>query len=551
MRSALALFLVFITLPSPAMADLTEEARHSIEFMCSTMERDGALDINGTQIMTTVLSVQFYAENGYEPVWVDPATVEKLLSAIKDIRNDGLNSADYHEQALSALGKDLPQDSATLAERDIMMTDALFAMLYHLTFGKADPSRLDKDWNLNAIYEELDITDSAVLKNADTYIVEAIAKGDLDSLIKASRPEFPLYTRLRTGLTFYLELAAAGGWTPIPAGPTLRLDDDDPRVPTLRKRLALTGDYTGSDLTSTVIDEDLVVGIKAFQARHGLEDDGIAGKGTLAALNVPAETRVQQIKTNLERSRWVMNHDIGDDLIVVNIAAFDVRLFRNRELEWRSLVMVGKPYTATPIFADEVVYLEFNPTWTVPASISNTSILTNAKADPEYFAANHMVLLDGKGREVDPASVDWANLNRMPYTVRQEPGPHNALGLVKFMFPNPHAVYLHDTPSRQLFGRSARAFSHGCIRLENPFDLAELLLDDQPQWSRAKIDEVVESGKRTTVRLSESLPILLLYLTAYTEEDGRVQFRQDLYDRDAAVLKALAGPVKPHQRHAN
>ena len=244
-----------------------------------------------------------------------------------------------------------------------------------------------------------------------------------------------------------------------------------------------------------------------------------------------------------------MNFDPGDDLVLVNVASFHVSLVRGRELAWRSRVQVGKPYTRTPIFADAMTYLELNPTWTVPASIANKSILEGLKADPDYLTPRDMVLLDSQGREVSPATVDWSTVSRMPYTVRQQPGPKNALGRVKFMFPNKHAVYLHDTPSKQHFSRSARAFSHGCIRTENPFDLAELLLDDQPEWTREHIDQVIESGKRTTVKLSKPLPVFLLYWTAYVDFDGAVNFREDLYTRDPAVLTALQGPLATRARH--
>lgn len=549
MRILFKAFVMLAILASPVLADLTADATSAIEAMTATLERDGALELDGEQVMAGKLVIQLYADHGYAPVWTDPATVGNMLEAIASMGDDGLDPTDYHEAALADMGTATPGDGGALARRDLLLTDALLVMLYHLDFGKADPSRLDTDWNINDLFDELDPLSTEVRDETTSLILDGINQGDIEPMLQLSRPDLPLYQNLRVGLAFYRELTAAGGWPEIPEGPTLRKDDNDPRVPALRRRLALTQDFAGDDLTSTVMDEDLVTGIVRFQARHGLDDDGIVGKGTLAALNVSAGDRMEQIEVNLERARWVMQHDVGGDLVLVNIAAYGAVLVRNSKIIWRSRVQVGKPFTRTPVFADEIVYLEINPTWTIPASITNTTTLAKAKADPGYFAANHMVLLDSQGSLVDPHSVDWAKLNRMPYTVRQEPGPHNALGLVKFMFPNVHAVYLHDTPSRQHFSRSARAFSHGCIRLENPFDLATLLLDDQPKWTRPKIDEVVKSGKRTTVKLTEPLPILLLYWTAYSEAAGSVQFRQDLYDRDAAVLKALQGPVLAHKRH--
>jgi murein L,D-transpeptidase YcbB/YkuD len=225
-------------------------------------------------------------------------------------------------------------------------------------------------------------------------------------------------------------------------------------------------------------------------------------------------------------------------------------LIRGQELAWSTRVQVGKPYTRSSVFSGTMTYLEFNPTWTVPASIANRSILPAVKKDPGYLAAKDMVLLDNQGNEVASDTVDWSTVSRMPYTVRQNPGPDNALGRVKFIFPNKHAVYLHDTPSRQHFGKSTRAFSSGCIRVENPLELATLLLDDQSSWDRDRIDAVMASGKRTTVRLTGPLPVFLIYWTAFVMADGQVNFREDIYGRDAPVLAELRGPALPHARHA-
>jgi len=541
--------MLLVVLATPAFADFTADAASTIEAMMTTLQREQALELEGEQVFVRELVLQFYATNGNVPAWTEPRTVGRMLLALEDIRDDGLDPDDYHGPALIALGADTPADPQVLASRDILLTDALHLMLYHLVFGKADPNRLDEDWNLNELYDELDPGSTEVQKELSTFILAAIADEDPGRLLTEVRPELNAYLDLRAGHAFYRKLAAKGGWPEVPTGQTLRQGDSDPRIVPLRKRLALTRDFMGNDPVSSLFDADLAAAVIRFQTRHGLTADGIVGKGTLAAMNVSADERVDQIRINLDRARWVMHHNAGGNLVLVNICSYQVWLIRDRETAWKARVQVGKLFTRTPIFADSMTYLELNPTWTVPRSIANRSILPKVKADPGYLAGQDMVLLDNQGNEISVDSIDWSSVTSMPYIVRQQPGPKNALGRVKFMFPNKHAVYLHDTPSRQNFGRSARAFSSGCIRVENPLELAALLLDDQPGWDRQRIDEMIASGKRTTVRLSGSIPVFLLYWTAFAVDDGLIQFREDLYERDPAVLKALEGPVQPHRRH--
>lgn len=236
--------------------------------------------------------------------------------------------------------------------------------------------------------------------------------------------------------------------------------------------------------------------------------------------------------------------------MLVDIAGFSVRVFRDNEVAWRSRVQVGRPYRATPVFRDRIRYLEFNPTWTVPPGILRKDVIPAVQRDASYLPDRDMSVLTSDGRSVDPASIDWSRYpkERFPYRIVQAPGPRNALGLVKFMFPNDHLVFLHDTPSRALFERTERGFSSGCIRVENPFALAELLLDDEAEWSRQQIDDVVASAEIRRVNLRQPLPVLLLYWTIDIEQPGRVGFNRDLYDRDAAVLEGLEGEFRVRKR---
>jgi murein L,D-transpeptidase YcbB/YkuD len=281
----------------------------------------------------------------------------------------------------------------------------------------------------------------------------------------------------------------------------------------------------------------------------GLSDDGVVGKDTLAALNVPVETRIQQIRINLERARWIL-HDLDAHAVVVNVAGFMAYVTEGEEVTWMTRVQVGKPYHMTPLFRDEVSYIEINPTWTVPYSISSKELLPKIKKDPDYLADRNMIVLDRNGKQVDPAGIDWNSLsaNRFPYTLRQQPGPDNALGRIKFMFPNEHAVYLHDTPSKSLFERDYRVFSHGCIRVQNPYLLAQILLDDNEKWSVEKIEAAVDSRVTQRIVLDRKIPIYLTYWTAAVDDDLEVNFSRDPYNRDGRVLAGLDKPFVAPER---
>ncbi len=313
----------------------------------------------------------------------------------------------------------------------------------------------------------------------------------------------------------------------------------------MRRRLVVTGDLPpGSDLESDRYDEILEIAVKAFQGRHGLDADGIAGAKTFEALNVPVQTRINQLRMSLERLRWV-DQDVSDDFVAVNIPDYRVFLLRDREIVWSARAQVGKPYRATPIFRGDIQYLELNPTWTVPPGILRNDILPRLKQDPGYVVNKNISVIDRDGRKVDPFSVDWSKYSRgVPYTLRQEPGPNNALGRIKFIFPNEHFVFLHDTPSRSLFDRSERAFSSGCIRIDKPLELAELLLRDPDKWSQEDLQGVLDSRRTQRVNLKPREPVLILYLTASLDLDGSIRFAKDIYGRDAELLAALNGPVR-------
>jgi murein L,D-transpeptidase YcbB/YkuD len=284
-------------------------------------------------------------------------------------------------------------------------------------------------------------------------------------------------------------------------------------------------------------DEPLVAAVRRFQALHGLHDDGIVDKRTLEELNVPVEERIDQIRVNLESGRWLL-HDVGGTFVAVNVAGYRLYYVHDGAVEWETRVQVGKPYRRTPVFRSEISYLVFNPTWTVPPGILWEDIIPAQRRDPTAIERKGLRVFDDAGEEVPPAAVDWTTRS-FPYILRQDPGPTNALGRVKFMFPNPHFVYLHDTPSKDLFDEDDRAFSSGCIRVEGPMALAERLLAGQPGWSREEIDRIVAAGKTRTVTLQRPVPVLITYWTAWVASDGALYLHRDVYGRDERVLKGL------------
>jgi murein L,D-transpeptidase YcbB/YkuD len=367
-----------------------------------------------------------------------------------------------------------------------------------------------------------------------------ISAPQLEDALDGLAPDDIYYRGLMDALARYREIVARGGWEPVPEGETLRPGMASPRIPILRSRLEMSGDHQPELLADDpeYFDTALEAAVRRFQRRHGLEADGLVGRHTLAALNVPAEARVDQLRINMERARWVFQ-DLEERFLLVNIARYRVMLVERGRVTWSTRAVVGQPFRQTPVFKAQMTYLEFNPSWTVPRTILQQDLLPELRVDPGTLQRKNMRLLDFEGRPVDPESIDWLTIpaRAFPYIIRQAPGGGNPLGRVKFMYPNPHHVYMHDTPARRLFDRAGRAFSSGCIRLEQPIELARILLAGT-EWDAAAIDRVIASGQTRVVTLPQPITVLTLYGTAAPSPDG-VDFASDIYARDARLLVAL------------
>jgi len=450
--------------------------------------REAAADAQLAQ-RATVLG--FYARRAFRPAW-------------------------NNEQGPNRLADDLVA-ALNRADLELLLTDAFLLYGSHLLGGRVDPESLHPQWEASPRGADLGIL-----------LDDALESRKIARALQRLAPTHEGYQRLREALARARAFAESGAWPVLPKEPSVAL---------LRERLNAEGD----------LDDDLEKAVRRFQGRHGLEQTGIVDAETHAALNVTADARVNQIKLNLERWRW-LPQDLGRRRIEVNIAAFELQVIDDDDVAMRMRVVVGKAYRRTPVFSDTVRYIVLNPNWHVPKSIAVEELIPRIQKDSTYLERFGMRLqtLGGgpEATDVDPRTVDWTSITaeNFPYRLRQEPGRLNALGRMKFMFPNQHDVYLHDTPSRRLFEETQRDFSHGCIRLEKPIDLAIYLMK-KSKWDQEALERALDEGTELSIYLPRPVPIHLLYFTAWADDDGTIQFREDINGVDQPLARALA------QRH--
>ena len=532
------LFIPFM--PMPGSAQDADAVTAAISAELGALMNPGAATLQGASIVLTEPVQEFYTRRGFRAAWSDAGTVQQLLRALTESSEDGLDPADYHLLLLQRLTPEVSSTSAPAlrAQYDILLTEALLRLSYHLVFGKVDPESFDSQWN----YGRKLPAD----RNVPQEVEQALALGNVYDRIQALRPTHQLYVGLRRELARYRAIEQSGGWSRLPEGTSIKPGMSDARVPALRNRLVVTGDLATADAANPELyDAPLHEAVKRYQQRMGLDADGAIGAGTIRELNVPVAERITQLRVNLDRGR-VLLQDLPNEFVVVNIAGYTVYFVRGEQIVWNARVQVGKSYRRTPIFRSEINYLVFNPTWTVPPGILANDILPAARKDPASITRRGLKVLDASGREIDPASVDWSRFRsgHIPYTLRQDPGPSNALGRVKLMFPNPYLVYLHDTPSQGLFDRAERTFSSGCVRVERALELAEIVLNEPDTWNKASIDATIAGSRLQNVNLKKKVPVLLAYWTAWVDPQGRVNFRRDIYGQDERWAKALSAAFK-------
>lgn len=527
---------------------IVERTRESLRQRIEASGHPPQLEVGDEQIYSSVVLPRFYLKRTYNPAWIDNdgplPIVDSIVASIKNAYKDGLTPEDYHltniERLLTIINerrrKNLPLNHLRLVDLDLLLTDAFLVLGSHLYGGRVNPESLDPEWHPSRLPIDL----GAVLH-------EAIDKRKIRQTLHGLLPNHREYFRLRELLAHYREILNDGGWPIVPEGPTMRKGDSGARIAALRTRLILAGDLDEfTTVDENLFDESLESAVIRFQRRHGLDPDGLVGRETLAQLNTSVEQRLKTVLVNMERWRW-LPENLGERYILVNIANFELDVIKNGNTVMNMRVIVGRNYRRTPVFTGQMTYLVFSPFWNIPPGITANDVLPQVTRDIDYLAKNKIRVFQGWGadaREIDPATVEWTTImpRNNPYRFRQDPGPNNSLGLVKFMFPNRHNVYLHDTPARELFTRVQRDFSSGCIRIEKPVELAEYLLDDRPEWTRDAIVTSMRSGTERTVTLTRPIPVHLLYWTSWADENGTVHFRRDIYNRDQRLFDALHNP---------
>lgn len=487
----------------------------------------------------------FYIRREYRPVWVSERgpreSARELAETVGRSGQHGLSPNDYHHACLSewmkafTSGRSASLEYRELAGMEILLSDAFLTYGHHLAAGKVDTLTIHPQW----LAEKKKTEVVAFLEDIET-------SQDVRAALEALAPSSHSYLASIAEAKRLRALMNTGGVPAIPGGKTLRKGDQSVRVALLRERLFLEGDLLKPAVDGTwsnVFDSDVEKAVIRFQRRHGLSPDGAVGRQTLTALNRSPKDRIEAVFVNMERWRW-LPRDLGKRHILINTAAFMLESYRDTNLVLEMPVIVGETYTMTPVFSKKMTYLEINPYWNVPHEVLSRKILPKIKKDPGYLTKNHFELIrDWKDPPVllDLTGIDWSKVHQgnFPGRLRQKPGPWNALGQIKFMFPNPFSVYLHDTPERHLFQRSVRMFSSGCIRVDQPLELALFVLENDPSWDRNRIENIIKSGKTTVVPVRDSVMVHLLYWTFWVGQDGQVHYRDDIYGRDGAVWEAL------------
>ncbi|MFA0960957.1 murein L,D-transpeptidase [Roseivirga sp. BDSF3-8] len=526
--------------------DLAKLEQHYLKNLLDTLPRKDWIGSSGYSNEIREEVKNFYKLRDYRTVWTTYAeggdTQEDLLALLSKADEEGLMPSDYQVEKAKKWAKNLYEGEnknfTDILRHDIFLSTLALRYLSDLHYGKIRPEKIREDWEV--IREKMTLA---------TQMNKALREGDLDELVEANRPPFFAYEKMKEALAEYEEIKEKGGWPRITGVDLLEEGDSNQAVIRLKKRLTITGDYPGVEddsLEAVAFTEELTEKVKEFQVRHGLEVDGLVGGSTLERLNEPVDVLISRIRLNLERLRWQPIFSNKKDFIIVNLPEYKLRYYSDNSKELEMNVVIGDREHTTPVIIDSLEYVTFSPTWAVPPSIAGKEFLPILRKNPGYLASRNFKLYaswDDKAEELDPYDIDWDDVeaDNFPYFIEQQPGGGNSLGKVKFMMPNKRAIYLHDTPADHLFSQPQRSFSHGCIRLEKPAELAMKLLSKQdPSWDMRKINEYMNMPEPENVVLESKIPVYFLYLTAFVDESGTLNFREDVYGMDDIQQRYLS-----------
>jgi murein L,D-transpeptidase YcbB/YkuD len=491
-----------------------------------------------------------YTLRQFRPV---QSSADAIVKTLESAPAEGLDPLDYDLAGLHALLDSLKALPGPEKKRefDLHLTYSLVRYVSQLCFGRIDPKLINANW-----------PETGRNCDVDQIVFDALQQNTVENLAEQLSPRIPEYQGLKAVLQRYREIAASGGWQPLPVDVSRKRGARgrtavQTNSALLTANLAATGDLTTSDTTSDnrreVSDEEPNDAMSRFQSRHGLQPHEMLDEKSVRAMNVSVEQRIEQIEINMDRMRWI-THRLEPRHILVNIPGFQLSVHDGGQTALQMRAIVGSVENPTPVLDDEIEDVVFSPYWNIPLSIAMNEFRPKVKKDPDYLRRQEIEVVRGSGEKaqvVESAKVDWDKVEGSEYQLRQKPGTTNALGLVKFIFPNSYNVYLHDTPSDNLFDRLTRTLSHGCVRIERPTDLAAYVLQDQPEWTREKIEMAMHAGKEQHVPLKMKLPIHLVYWTAWADAEGKAQFREDVYGYDRKHRELVAPAVTAQLPAAN
>ncbi len=478
---------------------------------------------------------QFYTNRHGQSVWHGDGRLNPFASSLLDwissVRREGLSPADYHLETLRFFSPYTLGNTQQL--RELILTDAFFRLVSDLRTGRFNPKEIDPEWRLPT-----ETFDPALFLEA------LLQEGSFAQLFDRLTPTTQAYARLRDAYRQYLEIELAGGWPRISVNYVLRPGVSDPVVTLLRERLKIEGDHPGTDADDPWhYDDQLKEAVKRFQRRNGLVEDGFVGPITRSVLNVSVAGRIKQLLANMERWRW-LPRDLGINHLLVNTAGYELTLVSNGESVFHKRTITGRQGRQTPSFKSRITHLVVNPEWTVPRIIAVEDLLPKQQMDVGFLDQRGIRVLqkqEGHWVQLDAKALDWGQYHKdnFPFLLRQASGPKNSLGRIKFHMNNPYAIFLHDTPSVSLFNKPIRAFSSGCVRVQDADQLARFLLDAGGQSSEELIDLPLQSGDTQITKLSTPVEVYLVYFTSWVDEAGAVQFRPDIYQRNTNLILAL------------